>query len=51
MTGPWLEGLAAAEAEDRAAVWTLDTLTGAARAAGIDVHRSPNPAESCWPRG
>jgi transposase len=37
---PWLEGLAAAEEEDQAAVWTLDTLTGAARAAGIDVHRS-----------
>lgn len=36
---PWAEGLAAAE-EDQAAVWTLDTLTGAARAAGIDVHRS-----------
>lgn len=37
---PWAEGLAAAEEEDQAAVWTLDTLTGAARAAGIDVHRS-----------
>ena len=40
MAGPWLGGLAAAEEEARAAVWTLDTLTGAARAAGIDVHRS-----------
>jgi transposase len=40
MAGPWLEGLAAAEEEARAAVWTLDTLTGEARAAGIDVHRS-----------
>jgi transposase len=40
VTGSWLEGLAAAEAEDQAAVWTLDTLTGAARAAGIEVHRS-----------
>jgi len=39
VTGPWLEGLAAAE-EDLPAVWTLDTLTSAARAAGIDVHRS-----------
>jgi transposase len=39
VTGPWAEGLAAA-AEDRAAVWTLDTLASAARAAGIDVHRS-----------
>src|SRR5215471_14312462 len=39
VTGPWLEGLAAA-AEDQPAVWTLDTLTGAARAAGIDVRRS-----------
>jgi transposase len=37
---PWLEGLAAAAEEDQAAVWTLDTLTSAARAAGIDVHRS-----------
>lgn len=40
VTGPWLEGLAAAGEEDQAAVWTLDTLAGAARAAGIDVHRS-----------
>jgi transposase len=39
VTGPWLEGLTAA-AEAQAGVWTLDTLTGAARAAGIDVHRS-----------
>jgi transposase len=39
VTGPWAEGLAAAE-EGRAAVWTLDTLASAARAAGIDVHRS-----------
>lgn len=39
VTGPWLDGLAAA-GEDQAAVWTLDTLTSAARAAGIDVHRS-----------
>lgn len=37
--GPWLDGLAAA-GEDQAAVWTLDTLTSAARAAGIDVRRS-----------
>jgi hypothetical protein len=35
-----LRGLAAAEQEDQAAVWALDTLTGAARAAGIEVHRS-----------
>ena len=39
VTGPWLDGLAAA-GEDQAAVWTLDTLTSAARAAGIDVRRS-----------
>jgi len=39
VAGPWLDGLAAA-GEDQAAVWTLDTLTSAARAAGIDVHRS-----------
>jgi transposase len=39
VAGPWLEGLAAA-GEQQAAVWTLDTLADAARAAGIDVHRS-----------
>jgi len=49
VTGPWLEGLATT-GEDQAAVWTLDTLTGAARAAGIDVHRSRSGG-SCWPRG
>lgn len=37
---PWLEGLAAAEAEAGPSVWTLDALTAAARAAGIDIHRS-----------
>jgi transposase len=40
VTGPWREGLAAA-GEEQAAVWTLDTLASAARAAGIGVHRSP----------
>lgn len=40
VTGPWLEGLAASGEEDQAAVWTLDTLASAARAAGIDVRRS-----------
>jgi transposase len=37
---PWLDGMAAAEEEDQTSVWTLDSLTAAARAAGIDVHRS-----------
>ncbi|MEV0150701.1 MULTISPECIES: helix-turn-helix domain-containing protein [unclassified Nonomuraea] len=36
----WLNGLAAAEEEDAPGVWTLDTLTTAARAAGIQVGRS-----------
>jgi hypothetical protein len=34
--GAWREGLAAAK-EGQATVWTLSTLTGAAR---IDMHRS-----------
>lgn len=37
---PWFDGLAAAEDETKPAVWTLNSLTEAARAAGIDVHRS-----------
>ncbi|MFG6194816.1 helix-turn-helix domain-containing protein [Nonomuraea sp. JJY05] len=37
---PWLNGLAAAEEEGKPGVWTLDSLTAAAQAAGIDVHRS-----------
>ncbi|WP_431933323.1 helix-turn-helix domain-containing protein [Nonomuraea jabiensis] len=36
----WLNGLAAAEEEDAPGVWTLDSLTAVAQAAGIDVHRS-----------
>ncbi|MGW2155762.1 hypothetical protein [Nonomuraea sp. NPDC001699] len=37
---PWLNGLAAAEEEDVPDVWTLDTLTAAARGAEIEVGRS-----------